>query len=136
MTPAMPKNDFLKDIFIIDAARTAIGSSFKALKGFGPSQLASFVIKGMLERNPSAKEAVSQVIFGNTVSAGAGQNISRRAAYLAGLPVTVPAFSVNFVCGSGLQSMIIGAQTIGCNEAEIIIAAGTESCSQSPYLVQ
>ncbi len=132
----MSKNNYLNDIVVIDAARTAIGSTFKALKEFGPSQLASFVIKGMLERNPSAKDAVNQVIFGNTVSAGAGQNISRHAAYLAGLPVTVPAFSVNNVCGSGLQSLIIGTQAMACGEADIVIAGGTESSSQSPYIVK
>lgn len=132
----MPKNDFLKDIFIVDAARTAVGSTFKALKEFSPSQLAAITVQGLLKHSKVDKGIVDQVIFGNTVSAGTGQNLSRHAAFLAGLPVSVPAFTLNNVCGSGLQSIIVGAQTIGCNEADIIIAGGTESSSQSPYLVK
>ena len=128
--------DFLKNIYIIDAARTPIGSTFKGLKDFSAAQLGALTIKEILKRNKIEGSSVGQVILGNTVSAGAGQNIARQAAVLSGLPVTVPAFTVNNVCGSGLQAMIFAAHAIACRESDIIVAGGSESASQSPYVAQ
>ncbi len=132
----MPDKNLQKSVFIIDAKRTAIGSTFKALKDFSAAQLAGFAIKGALDGSDIKKDQVDQIIFGNTVSAGTGQNIARHGGFLAGLPVTTPGFTINHVCGSGLQSLILGAQAICSNEADTIIAGGTESASQAPYLVK
>ena len=132
----MSKNNPTKDIFIIDGTRTAIGSTFKALKDFTASELGSIAIKEILQRNAIKKDLINQVILGNTVSAGTGQNLARHAAFLSGLPVSVPAFTVNNVCGSGLQSVILGAQAITCQDAHAVICGGIESSSQSPYLVK
>lgn len=129
-------NNFQKNIFIVEAKRTAIGSTFKALKDFSAAELAGFAIKGTLDHSALKKDTVDQIIFGNTVSAGTGQNIARHAGFLAGLPVSTPGFTINHVCGSGLQALILGAQAIFSNEADIVMAGGTESASQAPYLVK
>ena len=126
----------LKNIFIVDGARTAIGSTFKTLKNLSPAQLAAFTIKELLKRSKTEGVAVSEVILGNTVSTGTGQNLARHAAFLAGLPASIPAFTVNLVCGSGLQSLISGAQAICAGDAELVLAGGTESSSQSPYFIK
>ncbi len=124
-------------MYILDIVRTPVGSAFKSLKGFTASQLGGFSIKGLLERHPNISQGklINQVILGNTVSAGTGQNLARQSAILAGIPAEVPAFTVNSVCGSGLQSVILASQAIACGDAEVIIAGGSESASHSPYLV-
>lgn len=132
----MPKINFLKNIFILDAARTAIGGTFKSLKNFTAPQLAAFAIQKIVRRNNIKENLINEVILGNTVSAGTGQNLSRQAAMFAGLPVTVPAFTVNSVCGSGLQAVILAAQSIACRKPQVIIAGGTESSSHSPKLIK
>jgi len=126
----------LDDIFIVDGARTAIGSTFKALKNFSPAELAALTMKGLLKRNNVKGEAVSEVILGNTVSTGTGQNLARHASFLSGLPASTPAFTVNLVCGSGLQSLILGLQAIAAGDADVVLAGGSESSSQSPYFVK
>ena len=122
-------------IYIIDGVRTAIGSPFKGLKMFNVSQMSAVVIEAVLERNQIKKDQVSLVILGNTVSAGTGQNFARHAAYLAGLPVTVPAYKISNVCGSGLQSIISAAQAIWAQDAELVIAGGAESATFSPQII-
>ena len=121
-------------IFILECVRTAIGSPFKSLKDFSAARLGAVVIKNILNRTKIPKKFIGEVIFGNAVSAGTGQNLSRQAAILAGLPVTVDAFTVNQVCGSGLRSLMVGAYSIMCKEAEAVIAGGTESVSWNPQL--
>ncbi len=132
----MNQQEFLKNIFIVDALRTPIDSARKSLKNFSAADLASVAIKGILTRNHIQGKWIDQVILGNTVSAGAGQNLSRHAACLAGIPDEVPAFSVNHVCGSGLQAVILGIQAILCGDARMVLVGGTESASQSPLIVK
>lgn len=124
----------LQSIFILDAVRTAVGSPFKSLKDFSAARLGAVVVEDLLKRTKIPKDCIGEVILGNVVSAGTGQNLSRQTAILAGLPVGVNAFTVNHVCGSGLRSLIIGAHTIVCKEAQAAIAGGTESVSWSPAL--
>ena len=120
--------------FILDCARTAIGSPYKSLRNVSAARLASGVIKAVLGRSKIKNGLVDQVILGNTVSAGTGQNLSRQAALLAGLPADVPAFNVNHVCGSGLQSVILAAQSIRLGDAGLVVAGGTESASCCPKI--
>ena len=131
----MPKNssDF---VWIAESLRTPIGSSFKSLSTFSAAQLGGIVIKELLSKNKIKKDLIGEVIFGNTVSAGAGQNIARQAAILGGLSVSVPAYSVNSVCGSGLQSIISATQAILSGDADCLIAGGAESSSQCPFIVR
>lgn len=123
-------------VFLFDGARTPIGYPYRGLKEFTAAQLASFAIKGICRRDRIDKRWVDQVIFGNVVAAGTGQNLARQAALLAGLPATVPAFTVNNVCGAGLQAVILAAQSVALRKADLILAGGTESASQSPYFVK
>lgn len=132
----MGETKLSSEVFIVDGSRTAIGSTFKALKSFTASQLAAFVIKDIVQKNKIPKELVDYVILGNTVSAGQGQNMARQAALLAKLPSFIPAFSVNEVCASGLQSVLLGAQAIMCKEARMVVAGGAESASQSPFVIR
>ncbi len=131
----MPKSKTLSPVFIIDGLRTAIGSPFKGLKNYTAAQLAAEVIRGMLIRNKLKKNLINEVILGNTVSAGTGQNLARQAVILAGLPASIPAFTVNNVCGAGLQSVILAAQSILCGDSELVIAGGAESASHSPDIL-
>ncbi len=124
----------LQSILILDGARTAIGSPFKSLKDFSAAQLGAVVIENILKRAKIPKRFIGEVIFGNVVSAGTGQNLSRQVAILAGLPVEVDAFTVNQVCGSGLRSLIAGAHSIMCGETKMVIAGATESVSWNPAL--
>jgi len=124
----------LQSILILDAARSAIGSPFKSLKDFSAAQLGAVVIQHILKRTKIPKRFIGEVIFGNVVSAGTGQNLSRQAAILAGLPVEVDAFTVNQVCGSGLRSLIVGAHSIMCGQTKAVIAGAAESASWNPFL--
>src|SRR3989338_8000091 len=121
-------------IFIVDCARTAIGLPFKSLKDFSAVQLGAAVIEELLKRTKISKNSIVEVIFGNVVSAGCGQNLSRQAAILAGLPVEVDSFTVNQVCGSGLRSLIVGAHSIVCGRIDAVIAGAAESASWNPTL--
>ncbi len=124
-----------KNIYIVDALRTPMARAFGVLQEFDLSQLTVHVLSEIIKRYSLSKSGVSQVIMGNTVSAGAGQNFLRRAVISAGLPVATPTCVVNNVCGSGLQSVVIGMQSILAGDAEVVIAGGSESASHSPELV-
>ncbi|OGX06321.1 MAG: hypothetical protein A2Z88_03540 [Omnitrophica WOR_2 bacterium GWA2_47_8] len=121
-------------IYIIDALRTPVGSPFKGLKNFTASQLAAVVIKEIVKRNDLDRSLINEVILGNTVSAGIGQSLARQASIQAGLPVSIPAYAVNHVCGASLQSLIIACQAIRSGNAALILAGGTESATQCPLL--
>ena len=97
-----------KQIYIIDALRTIVGSPFKSLKPYTAVRLAAETIKAILARNKIRKTDIDQVILGNVVSAGLGQNMARQAAVLGGVPEDVNSFSVNHVCGSGMQAVLLG----------------------------
>jgi len=132
----MKQSSYLEKIYVVDALRTAIGATNKSLKEFSATQLGALVMKELLTRNHIHSSLVKEVILGNTVSAGLGQNLARQALCLAGIPDSVPGYTVNFVCGSGLQAIIFGIQSLACRQSGVILAGGTESASQSPYLIR
>jgi len=122
-------------VYIFDCLRTPIGSANKSLKEFKASELAASVIDALLKRNPTSQESIAEVILGNTVSAGTGQNLARHAVSLSNLSLKTPAYVVNNVCGSGLQAVILAAQKIKTQEADIVIAGATESATHNPTLL-
>lgn len=122
----------MKDIFIVDGLRTPIGKRHKGLKDVSAVKLAAIVIEALLKKNKLEGNSVDEVILGNAVGAGLGQNPARQALIHAGLPSSVPGFTVNKVCGAGLKSVILGAQAIACADADVILAGGAENVSQCP----
>ena len=126
----------MKNVVIASATRTAIGKFGGSLKDFNPAQLGSVVLKEALKRGNMAGSDVNEVIMGNVLSAGHGQNVARQAAVAAGIPVEVSSFSVNKVCGSGLKSIVLGAQAIMLGDADVILAGGMESMSNTPYALR
>jgi len=126
----------MENIFILDGARTIVGSPHKSLKKYSAAHLTASVIKALVKRNRIKKNLISEVIIGNTVSAGLGQNFARQAALSAGLKHDVLAYTVGNVCGAGLQAVIIAGQAIGLDDSKIIIAGGAESATKAPYLIK
>ncbi|MFT3709049.1 MAG: acetyl-CoA C-acetyltransferase [Archangium sp.] len=123
-----------REVVIVAAARTAIGSFQGSLSSLTAPQLGSIVIKAALERAGLKPEQVEQVIMGNVLTAGVGQAPARQAARGAGLPDGVPCVTVNKVCGSGLQSVVQAYQAIVAGDADVIVAGGQESMSNAPYI--
>ncbi|MFV0559969.1 MAG: thiolase family protein [Enterococcus sp.] len=124
----------MKEVVIIDAARTPIGKYRGGLSSLTAVQLGTEITKHLLYKTNTDVERVDQVIFGNVLQAGNGQNPARQIAINSGIPVTVPAMTINEVCGSGLKSVILARQQIQLGEAELVIAGGTESMSQAPLI--
>ena len=125
----------LRDVFIIGAARTAIGNFLGALKDFKATDLGGFAVREAVKRAGVKEEDVDEVIMGNVVSAGIGQAPAKQAAMKGGIPQTVSCFAVNKVCGSALKAVALAAQAIWLEEKEIIVAGGMESMSQAPHLL-
>jgi len=125
----------LREVFIVSAARTAIGNFLGNLKSFKASGLGGFVISDVLKRAGISGEDVEEVIMGNVVSAGLGQATAKQALMKGGIPPTVNSFAVNKVCGSALKSVHLAAQSIWLEENDIVIAGGMESMSQAPHLL-
>ena len=121
------------EVVIISAARTPIGAYKGSLKDIKADQLGSLVIKEVINRSGIDKKEVSEVIMGQVLTAGAGQNPARQAAINAGLSQSIPAYLVNQVCGSGLRSVISGFQTLKLNEAKYVISGGQENMSLAPH---
>jgi len=121
---------------IVGAARTPIGKFLGGLKGLTAPELGAIAIKEVVGRAGLKPADVEEVILGNVVSAGIGQNPARQAALKAGLPVSVPALTINKVCGSGLKAVALAAQAIKAGDHEVLIAGGMESMSNAPYLVK
>ena len=126
----------MNNVVIVSAVRTAVGKFGGSLKDFNPGQLGSIVLKDVLKKADVLSDEIDEVIMGNVLSAGHGQNVARQASIWAGIPNGVSAYSVNKVCGSGLKSVILGAQSIMLEDADIVLAGGTESMSTSPYAVR
>jgi len=122
-------------VYIVDCCRTPIASPFKGFRYKSCAQLGAAVLRAVIQRGQVKKNLIDEVILGNTVSAGAGQNVARQAACLAGLPERIPAYTVNFVCGSGLQSVVLGMRTILSGQAQMVIAGGAESATHTPYFI-
>ncbi|CAM6259944.1 Acetyl-CoA acetyltransferase [Citrobacter sedlakii] len=125
----------MQDVVIVAATRTPIGSFHGALAPLPAVELGACVIRALLEKTALAADAIDEVIFGQVLTAGCGQNPARQTALRAGLPVTTPAVTLNLVCGSGLKAVLQAAQAIRCGDAEIVIAGGQESMSNAPYLL-
>jgi acetyl-CoA C-acetyltransferase len=126
----------MEEIVIVGAARTAIGKFGGSLASVPAARLGAHVIKKVLERAGVPPEQVSEVIMGQVLAAGVGQNPARQAAIWAGLPDMVPAMTINKVCGSGLKAAMLGAQSILNGDSDIVVAGGQESMSQSPHVLQ
>ena len=123
------------DIVIVAAARTAVGKFGGTLAGTPAPELGATVIKALLERSGLAGEQISEVILGQVLTAGSGQNAARQAVIKSGLPQAVPAFTINKVCGSGLKSVMLAAQAIRDGDSDIIIAGGQENMSLAPHVL-
>lgn len=124
-----------RDAVIVSAVRTPIGTFNGALSSVSATELGAAVIRAALERAGVAPEQVDEVIMGNVLQAGLGQNPARQAAIKAGLPHDVPAQTVNMVCGSGLKAVHLAAQAIWTGEADVVVAGGMENMSRAPYLL-
>ncbi len=126
----------MEDVFIVSAVRTPTGKFLGALKGFKATELGAMVVREAVSRAGLKSEHVDEVIMGNVVSAGLGQNPARQAALGAGLPPSVAALTINKVCGSGLKAVMLARQAMIAGDAEIVVAGGMESMSNAPYLVR
>jgi acetyl-CoA C-acetyltransferase len=126
----------IKDVYLAGGVRTAIGAFLGAFAEVPAPALGSAAAKAALERAGVAPDQVDEVIFGNVVSAGLGQNVARQVALGAGLGSSVGATSVNKVCGSGLKAVMLAAQAIQCGDASVVLAGGTENMSRAPYLLE
>lgn len=124
------------EVVIVSAVRTAIGAFQGTLKDIQAQQLGSIVIKEAIKRANIEPQFVDEVIMGNVLAAGLGQNPARQAALKAGLPYAVPAMTINKVCGSGLKAVHLAAQAIALGDAEIVVAGGFENMSQAPYVLK
>ncbi|HCV65890.1 MAG TPA: acetyl-CoA C-acetyltransferase [Serratia sp.] len=125
----------MQQVVIVAATRTPIGSFQGALATLSAVDLGTVVVKALLARSGVPAAQVDEVILGQVLTAGCGQNPARQTALNAGLPSSVPALTINKVCGSGLKAIHLAVQAIRCGDAEVIIAGGQESMSQSPYLI-
>jgi len=126
----------LQDAVIVSAVRTAIGTYGGGLAEVSAIKLGELSIRAALERADLKPEQVDEVIMGNVLQAGLGQNPARQAAINAGLPVQVPAMTINKVCGSGLKAVMLAAQAIKLGDAEVVVAGGMESMSRAPFLLE
>ncbi|MBO8168131.1 MAG: acetyl-CoA C-acetyltransferase [Thermoanaerobacteraceae bacterium] len=125
----------MTEAVIVSAVRTAVGSYGKSLANYPAVDLGAVVIKEALNRINLNPEEVDEVIMGNVLQAGLGQNPARQAAVKAGIPVEVPAYTLNKVCGSGLKTVGQAAQAIKAGDADVIVAGGMENMSMAPYLI-
>lgn len=125
----------MSDIVIVAASRTAVGKFGGSLSKIPAAELGAIVIKDLLKRTGVSGEQISEVILGQVLQAGCGQNPARQAVIKAGLPNSVPAMTINKVCGSGLKAVMLAVQAIRDGDAEIVIAGGQENMSLSPHVV-
>ncbi len=123
----------MKDIYIVNCCRTAVGSFGGSLKDTPAADLGAVVIKEALNRAGVKPEQVDEVMMGCILTAALGQNPARQAAVKAGIPFGVPAYTVGMVCGSGMKAVIEAARAIACGDAEIVVAGGMENMSAAPY---
>lgn len=126
----------MREVVIASAVRTPIGSFGGALKDVSVADLGALVIKEAITRAGVKGEQIEEVVMGNVIQAGLGQNVTRQAAVKAGLPIEVPAMTINKVCGSGLRTVALAAQMIKAGDADIVVAGGIENMSQAPYLLR
>jgi len=126
----------MREVVVVGMARTPFGSFQGSLSQLAAPKLGAIAIAAALKRGGVAPEQVSEVIMGNVLQAGEGQAPARQAAIYAGIPKSVPAMTVNKVCGSGMKSLLLGVQAIRLGDSEVVVAGGMESMSNVPYYVQ
>ncbi|MBE6081816.1 MAG: acetyl-CoA C-acetyltransferase [Tissierellaceae bacterium] len=126
----------MKEIVIASGVRTPVGTFGGAFKDVSAVELGKVVVEEAIKRANIKPDMIDEVIFGNVLQAGLGQNVARQVAIHAGIPVEVPSYTVNKVCGSGLKTVALAAQAILAGDADIIVAGGTENMSQAPYLLK
>jgi acetyl-CoA C-acetyltransferase len=125
----------MTDIVIVAAQRTAVGKFGGTLAKTAAPELGAQVVKALLARAGVPADAISEVIMGQVLAAGSGQNPARQTVIKAGLPQSVPAMTINKVCGSGLKAVMLAAQAVKCGDAEIVVAGGQENMSASPHVL-
>ena len=125
----------MHEVVIVAATRTAVGSFQGSLAKISAPELGAIVVRSLLEQSGVAPEQIDEVILGQVLTAGSGQNPARQTAIHAGLPVSAPAFTLNKVCGSGLKALHLAAQAIRCGDADVILAGGQENMSLAPYVL-
>ena len=125
----------MHEVVIVAATRTAVGSFQGNLASMPAPQLGAVVVRRLLEQTGVAADQVDELIFGQVLTAGSGQNPARQTAIHAGLPAGMPSFTLNKVCGSGLKALHLAAQAIRCGDAEVVIAGGQENMSLAPYVM-
>ena len=123
----------MKELYVVNCCRTAIGSFGGSLKGTPAVDLGAIVVKEALKRANVAPENVDELMFGCILTAGLGQNPARQVSVKAGIPYAVPAYTVGMVCGSGMKSVIEGARSILSGDSDIVVCGGTENMSAAPY---
>ena len=126
----------MRDVVIVSAVRTPIGSFGGSFKDVSAVALGTVAAKEAMKRANIEPNMIDEVIFGNVLQAGLGQNVARQVSIHSGIPVEVPSYTVNKVCGSGLKTVVLAAQTILAGDADIVLAGGTENMSQAPYLLK
>jgi acetyl-CoA C-acetyltransferase len=126
---------FMKEVVIVDAVRTPVGSFGGSLTGIPAVELGTIVVKELIKRTGIDPSQVDELIFGCVLQAGQGQNVARQVLIRSGIPQAVPALTINKVCASGLRSVSLAAQTIKAGDADIVIAGGTENMSAAPYAI-
>ncbi|MEA3095851.1 beta-ketoacyl synthase N-terminal-like domain-containing protein, partial [Caballeronia mineralivorans] len=125
----------MTDVVIVSAARTAVGKFGGSLAKIASPDLGAIVIRALLERANLKPEQISEVILGQVLTAGSGQNPARQALIKAGLPSSVPGMTINKVCGSGLKAVMLAANAIIAGDADIVIAGGQENMSAAPHVL-
>src|SRR5438045_5335788 len=125
----------MNDIVIVAATRTAIGKFGGALAKIPAPELGATVIRELLARAKLKPDQISELILGHVLTAGSGQNPARQSSIKAGLPASIPAMTINKVCGSGLKAVMLAAQAVQCGDADIVIAGGQENMSAAPHVL-
>ena len=125
----------MREVYVVNCCRTAIGSFGGSLKDTPAAELGATVIKEALNRAGVKPENVDEVMFGCILTAGLGQNVARQASLKAGIPTSVPAYTVGMVCGSGMKSVIEAARAILAGDADVVVCGGTENMTMAPYSI-
>src|SRR6056297_1716062 len=125
----------MRDVAIVAAKRAAIGTFGGVFSGVSAVELGTHALKAVIREAGIEPAQIEEVIVGNILSAGLGQNVARQVAVNSGIPVEVPSYAVNKLCGSGLKSVTLAATEIAAGHAEIIAAGGTENMTQAPYIM-
>lgn len=125
----------MRNVVVVNALRTAIGSFGGSLKNVSSIDLGTRVVKKILDDSKIDRNLIDEVIIGNVLQAGQGQNVARQISINSGLDEQTPSYTINKVCGSGLKSVVLGVQSIMLGDSDVVIAGGTESMSNAPYLM-